>query len=195
MLHRAGYCRFDAPSCRRRGWFGGRWWCLRLVRAHLAAGCVVVESHRGPGSPLSHGGGHRPPGETAARSASASGTLVPCITHDRPAARLRLHRRRPIPLPASRNSGTEASMGPGTGARQNGRADVVARQLGGRHRAARAVRRDDSGMHHGSGQHPVPGTQEVWARTWGLQTRMVAPKGGRRPDCRGHRRQGWRRTG
>jgi hypothetical protein len=51
---------------------------------------VVVETYRGPGSSLSHSG---------------------VMDHDRRSAWLRLHCRRPIPLPASSNSGTEASMG------------------------------------------------------------------------------------
>jgi len=39
------------------------------------------------------------------------GPLVPCITHDRRSAWPRLHGRRPVPLPASRSSVTEASQG------------------------------------------------------------------------------------
>jgi hypothetical protein len=69
--------------------------------------CLLPQRRSGvppwPGLALSHGGGHRLPGEAAARSASAGGTLMPSITHDRPAAWLCRHRRRAIPLPASRN--------------------------------------------------------------------------------------------
>jgi hypothetical protein len=69
------------------------------VARHYRSWLRLVESHRGPGLSLSHGGSRRPPGEAAAWSASAGGTLMPRITHDRVLAWLGLHRWHPTPLP------------------------------------------------------------------------------------------------
>lgn len=85
---------------------------LRLViNGHH--GAPFVESHRGPGSPQ----GPRWEASTAGPSQWARSRLGwrharAVYTHPRAVAWPRLHRRRPVALPASRNAASSASHGP-----------------------------------------------------------------------------------